>query len=206
MQQSQIFNNFTTYLDKFNTQTLVLRPQQRKRKMAKSKPEIVKKKKKAVDVETPVKKKKSKDTVAEPVKKKKAVELETPVKKKSKEVVAEPEKKKKKSKLPVITEVMSPAQLVIEVAERSDIDNKTAKTVLTAVQSILVESLRKGGVGTLKAFGWNFKSTLKPATKGGEKRANPFRKGEFLITKPKPETMKIKALALKPFKNQLDGI
>ena len=106
-----------------------------------------------------------------------------------------------KKKLEIFKEKLTATNLVKVIAERSDVDVKTVKNVLETTQELIIASLRKGGVGVVKVFGWNFKSVLKPATKGGEKKPNPFKKGEFIITKAKPATMKLKALPLKAIKD-----
>lgn len=137
-------------------------------------------------------------------KKVKTAKSDTKVKSGKKSAKPEKESKKsKKSKLPVISDKLNATQLVSTIAERADTDNKTVKAVLEATQNVVIESLRKGGSGVVKVLGWNFKSTFKPASKGGEKRANPFKKGEFIITKPKPATMKLKALPLKLIKDSV---
>jgi hypothetical protein len=43
----------------------------------------------------------------------------------------------------------------------------------------------------------------KPATKGGEQRPNPFKPGEFIITKPKPASVKVRGTGLKGFTEAL---
>ena len=106
-----------------------------------------------------------------------------------------------KKKLEIFKEKLTATNLVKVIAERSDVDVKTVKNVLETTKELIVASLRKGGVGVVKVFGWNFKSVLKPATKGGEKKPNPFKKGEFIITKAKPASMKLKALPLKAVKD-----
>lgn len=104
-------------------------------------------------------------------------------------------------KPPLIKDKLNATDIAKMIAERSDVDAKTVKAVLSATQEVIAGALRKGAVGAIKVCGWNFKSTFKPATKGGEKKANPFKKGEFIITKPKPASMKVKALALKAIKD-----
>ena len=126
-----------------------------------------------------------KETKSKVTKAKAAANLEKPVKK----------------KLEIFKEKLTATNLVKVIAERSDVDVKTVKNVLETTQELIVASLRKGGVGVVKVFGWNFKSVLKPATKGGEKKPNPFKKGEFIITKAKPASMKLKALPLKAVKD-----
>ena len=134
---------------------------------------------------TKVAAKAEKETKSKVTKAKAAANLEKPVKK----------------KLEIFKEKLTATNLVKVIAERSDVDVKTVKNVLETTQELIVASLRKGGVGVVKVFGWNFKSVLKPATKGGEKKPNPFKKGEFIITKAKPASMKLKALPLKAVKD-----
>ena len=134
---------------------------------------------------TKVSAKAEKETKPKVTKAKAAASLEKPVKK----------------KLEIFKEKLTATNLVKVIAERSDVDVKTVKNVLETTQELIIASLRKGGVGVVKVFGWNFKSVLKPATKGGEKKPNPFKKGEFIITKAKPASMKLKAMPLKAVKD-----
>lgn len=114
---------------------------------------------------------------------------------------AKAEKASKSSKSPIIKDKLTATQLVVLIAERADTDNKTVKNVLAASQEVVVEHLRKGAVGSVKLLGYNFKSVAKPAVKGGEKKPNPFKKGEFIITKPKPASMRLRVLPLKAIKD-----
>lgn len=173
-------------------------PAEKSVKAKKAAPEkAVKGKKAAPEKETKAKK-------AAPEKESKKSKKAAPEKEAKKGKKAAPEKEGKKSaksKLPVLKEKLTATQMIANIAERAETDNKTVKAVLEASQDVVVETLRKGGAGVIKLLGWNFKSVLKPAVKGGEKKANPFKKGEFIITKSKPASMKLKALPLKAIKD-----
>lgn len=93
-------------------------------------------------------------------------------------------------------------ELTRRIADAAGIEPKQAKAVLDYQQKLIIASLMKGGIGSIKMFGWNFKSTLKPAVKGGKKAISPFTKEEY-VTKSKPASMRAKALAMKAVK---DGI
>ena len=153
----------------------------------------------------------AKSTKSAPVKKSKvyaAAKTSKPTKS-VKSSKAAPVVKKKKARLPVLDTPMTATQLNELIAERvgmEDISGRHVKAILAAAQDVVVEHLRKGGTGTVKVLGWNFKSVVKPAQKGGVKKPNPFKPGEMMVTKAKPESMRLKALALKAVKDGVAGL
>lgn len=85
-----------------------------------------------------------------------------------------------------------------------DVKKADVKKFFAALESLVTKQLGKKGPGQITLPGM-FKLTAvkKPASKGGEKRPNPFKPGEFIITKPKPASVKVKARALKAFAEAL---
>ena len=106
-------------------------------------------------------------------------------------------------KLKARTEQLSPTQLVSWIAEELGIPKADVKDVLAVAQEYITSCLMYKGVGQAKLLGWNFKSTLKPAQRGGKKVPNPFKPGETMITKSRPLSLRLKATPLKAVKDDL---
>jgi nucleoid DNA-binding protein len=144
-------------------------------------------------------------------------EIET---KKSKRVVEEkskkkskdkPEKKKKKKVveqvvIKPIKEKISKNDLVERLMEKCDLDKKQVKAVIAELETIIKGSLVKKSCGEFNFQGL-FKLRIKdvPAQKGGVKKKNPFKPGEMMVTKSKPASVKVKALALGKLKKFVVG-
>lgn len=107
------------------------------------------------------------------------------------------------SKLKPRTEQLSPTQLVSWIAEELGIPKADVKDVLAVAQEYITSCLMYKGVGQAKLLGWNFKSTVKPAQRGGKKVPNPFKPGETMITKSRPMSLRLKATPLKAVKDDL---
>ena len=74
------------------------------------------------------------------------------------------------------------------------------KKFFAALEGLVVNQLGKKGPGVITLPGIvKLTAIKKPASKGGEQRPNPFKPGEFIITKPKPASVKVRARALKAF-------
>lgn len=180
--------------------------------MAKKEAEVKKKKKRAVVEDAPVKKKKKvKVEEAAPSKKKKKVKEEAPSKK-SKSAKAEKPTKGKKAKkekapkeLPTyspVKEKFSKTGFIEHIVEETELDKKDVKKVLDVIEQAVLGSLVKKGAGEFQWPGM-FKIMTKriPAKKGGEKKPNPFKPGEMMITKAKPATVRVKIRPLKKTKD-----
>jgi hypothetical protein len=94
-------------------------------------------------------------------------------------------------------------EIIGKMAEAAGVEPKQVKALLAWQQRFIIANLMKGGTGKVKMLGWMFKSLIKPAVKGGQKKPNPFKPGEMYITKNKPAVNRAKALAMKVIK---DGI
>lgn len=78
------------------------------------------------------------------------------------------------------------------------------KKFFEALSGIVVKQLHKKGPGAITIPGLvKLTATQKKATKGGEKKPNPFKPGEFIVTKPKPASVKVRARAGKAFVESL---
>ena len=78
------------------------------------------------------------------------------------------------------------------------------KAFFTALEGLVTKQLGKKGPGMITLPGLvKLTAVKKPASKGGEKKPNPFKPGEFIVTKPKAASVKVKARALKAFAEAL---
>jgi nucleoid DNA-binding protein len=99
---------------------------------------------------------------------------------------------------------MTKAQVISEISEKSEIDKKSVTRVFDGLADLVRSELGKRGPGEFVIPGLlKLKAKKTPASKGGEKRPNPFKPGEFITTKPKPASVKVRASVLKALK---DGI
>jgi nucleoid DNA-binding protein len=92
------------------------------------------------------------------------------------------------------------SQFYQEVADATGLKKSEVVKVYDAIAGVLQKHLgpKGGGVVTLPGIA-KISAVHTKASKGGEKRPNPFKPGEFIITKPKPARTKIKARGLKGF-------
>lgn len=95
-------------------------------------------------------------------------------------------------------------QIYEAVAEESSASKADVKKFFTALESVVTKQLGKKGPGVITIPGlMKLTAVKKPASKGGERRPNPFKPGEFIITKPKAASVKVRARALKAFAEAL---
>src|SRR4051794_33696886 len=95
---------------------------------------------------------------------------------------------------------MTKGQMYEAVAEAADMPKAEVKKVFAALESVVTGQLGKKGPGVITIPGlMKLTAVKKAASKGGEKRPNPFKPGEFIITKPKAASVKVRARALKAF-------
>jgi nucleoid DNA-binding protein len=95
---------------------------------------------------------------------------------------------------------MTKSQIFDAVAQESEFSRADVKKFFAALETVIREQLGKKGPGVITLPGvMKLKAVKKPATKGGEQRPNPFKPGEFIITKPKPASVKVRGTGLKAF-------
>src|SRR5262245_145344 len=95
-------------------------------------------------------------------------------------------------------------QVYEAVAQESSASKADIKKFFAALESVVTKQLGKKGPGVITIPGlMKLTAVKKPATKGGERRPNPFKPGEFITTKPKPASVKVRARALKAFAEAL---
>lgn len=136
---------------------------------------------------------------------KKPVAKKTPAKKASaKKPAAKTRAKRVSAAVPqkAMKRSLTATDLLNKACEEAGIERKQGKAFMDVLQRYVTACLMKGGVGSAKVLGWNFKSRLKPAVKGGKKAISPFTKEEY-ITKSKPASIRAKAMPLKAVKDCL---
>ncbi|NOU29462.1 MAG: hypothetical protein HOO96_16280 [Polyangiaceae bacterium] len=99
---------------------------------------------------------------------------------------------------------LTKAQVVAEIAEATELDKKSVGKVFDGLADLIRKELGKRGPREFVIPGLlKLKAKEVKAQKGGEKKPNPFKPGEFIVTKPKPASVKVRASILKALK---DGI
>ncbi|WP_020473857.1 HU family DNA-binding protein [Zavarzinella formosa] len=102
------------------------------------------------------------------------------------------------------TKPMTKAAVYEAVAAATEFSKADVKKFFEALSEIVIKQLHKKGPGAITIPGLvKLTATQKKASKGGEKKANPFKPGEFIITKPKPASVKVRARAGKAFVESL---
>ena len=138
------------------------------------------------------------------VKKKKKSKEGEKVERSSKKKKGEKKARKVKAVIEVkpIKEKLSRMGLINHLVDETAVEAKSVKKVLAALEATIKGSIMKKGLGEFTFPGlFKVKTKFKPKQKGGEKKQNPFKPGEFIITKPKPASIKVKILAMKKLKD-----
>jgi hypothetical protein len=90
------------------------------------------------------------------------------------------------------------------LAERTGMSRKDVGAFFDTLADVIHGELGKKGPGVFTLPGLlKMRRITKPAIKGGERRPNPFKPGEFIITKPKAARNVVKAQALKSLKEAI---
>ncbi|MFO0666045.1 MAG: HU family DNA-binding protein [Polyangiaceae bacterium] len=97
---------------------------------------------------------------------------------------------------------LTKAEIITTVAESSELDKKSVNRVFEGLTDLIKKELKKKGEFVIPGL-LKLRAKKVPASKGGEKRPNPFKPGEFIVTKPKAASVKVRASILKALK---DGI
>ena len=92
------------------------------------------------------------------------------------------------------------SQFFQELADETGLKKAEVTKVYDAMLAVLQKHLgpKGGGAITLPGIA-KITAVRTPADKGGQRKPNPFKPGEFIVTKPKPARTKIKARGLKTF-------
>jgi len=89
------------------------------------------------------------------------------------------------------------------VSKKGDISMKEARAAIKLTFEGLATQLKKAERVNVSGVG-SFSKTIKPAQKGGKKVWNPFAQ-QYVLSKPKPASVKIKFRPGKGFKTQIGG-
>lgn len=99
-----------------------------------------------------------------------------------------------------VKEALSKSALVQHIAEEADVEPKSVKAVLAALESTVLGSLNKKGVGTFVLPGLLKLNAVKVPAKPRRKGIDPFTKQERVFA-AKPASVKVKVRALKKLKD-----
>lgn len=99
-----------------------------------------------------------------------------------------------------IKEALSKTALVAQIAEQTGVEAKSVKAVLAALDSAILGSVNKKGVGTFTLPGLLKLDVVKVPAKPKRKGIDPFTKLERVFA-AKPASVKVKARALKKLKD-----
>ena len=100
------------------------------------------------------------------------------------------------SKVTKVTKPLTKNAIYDAMAEATEFSKADVKKFFEALSAIAVKQLHKKGPGAITIPG------LVKLT-ATQKKANPFKKGEFIVTKPKPASVKVRARAGKAFVESL---
>jgi nucleoid DNA-binding protein len=99
---------------------------------------------------------------------------------------------------------MTKSEIYQAISDATELAKADVKKFFEAQEGLVTRQLGKKGPGVITLPGMvKLTAVKKPASKGGERRPNPFKPGEFIITKPKAASVKVRARALKAFSESL---
>lgn len=96
---------------------------------------------------------------------------------------------------------LTKAQVIAELADLTELDKKSVSRIFDGLNELIKRELKKKPREFVIPGLLKLKAVEKPAVKGGEKKPNPFKPGEFVVTKAKPKSVRIRASALKSLKD-----
>jgi hypothetical protein len=96
---------------------------------------------------------------------------------------------------------MSKSAVYAHLAESTGLSRKQVGSVFSSLEELIKNQLTKKGPGVFNVPGLlKLKLKRTAAVKGGKVVPNPFKPGETMVTKDKPATNKVRAMALKNLK------
>lgn len=91
-----------------------------------------------------------------------------------------------------------------DIAESTELTRKQVNSVFEGLTEVIRREMSKKGSGEVNVLGlFKVRRIHKPAQKGGQKRPNPFKPGEMMVTKAKPAHNVIKVRPLKNLKDMV---
>ncbi len=99
---------------------------------------------------------------------------------------------------------MNKTQILTEVAECTGLSRKQVDSVLSSLEPIIKQHVKKGSVGSFVLPGLlKVKAVKRPARKAQKNVPNPFKPGETMNVAARPASMKVKVLPLKKLKDMV---
>lgn len=98
---------------------------------------------------------------------------------------------------------LTQANLAQRVADATRLTRRQVTEVFAALNAVVVEQLEQVGHVKLPGNTVNLKRVIKPATEACE-RPHPFKPGELMQVKAKPETVAVKAVVLKALRKMVN--
>ena len=89
------------------------------------------------------------------------------------------------------------SEIYAEIAETTTLTKAQVKAVFEAIQELVVKHLGKKPQKVILPGLMRFTLKKTKAQKGGQKKPDPFKPGQFMITKDKPASVKVKAFPVK---------
>src|SRR3954452_9227522 len=96
---------------------------------------------------------------------------------------------------------MSKSALLQELAQATGLERKQVGEVLDALENVIKDQLSKKGPGVFSLLDLvKIRTVVKPARKAGV-QPNPFKPGEMMEVKARPESQEVKVVVLKGLKD-----
>ena len=109
-----------------------------------------------------------------------------------------------KKKAATLKAAMSKTQLLVELAENTELTKAQIASVLEELGVVIERHIKKRSVGKFTLPGLlKIQAVKKPARKAQKGVPNPFRPGETMDVAAKPASVKVKAMALKKLKDMV---
>ncbi len=114
-----------------------------------------------------------------------------------------PAAEKKPAAAPAVKKQMNKSQLATTLSEATGLTKVQVNAVLSTLDDTIKKELGKKGPGVFVMPGMLKLQLRRIPAKKAEKRANPFRPGEMMMTKAKPAYNKVTARPLKALKDSV---
>lgn len=98
---------------------------------------------------------------------------------------------------------MSKTELISAIAEKSGFVASQVTSVLDGLTDVIREQLSKSGPGSITIVGLAKITVVDKPAKPATQKANPFKPGEMMDVKAKPESRTVKIRPLKALKDMM---
>lgn len=106
--------------------------------------------------------------------------------------------------VPHMPKAVSESDFIKQMSQKTGKGTKEIKEILQAQQAIAAQHLKKGSDVKIPGL-TKLKIKKVPAQKGGQKKPNPFKPGEMMVTKAKPASVRVKSSPLGKLKKLVTG-